>query len=212
MHINQNHQRFIIPPNQELNGRTYQIEGDYSSASYFFALAAVLPGKIRVMNLRKDSRQGDVTFLKILKEMGCKINAGLDFIEVTGQTLKGITIDMKNMPDLVPTLAILGAFAEGETQILNVEHLRYKESNRIKALVTELRKMGARVTEHEDGIVISKDQVKNAEINTYNDHRITMSFAIAGLKTGKLTIKNPQNVSKSFPNFFQIIQTLFDRN
>lgn len=205
---NQDYERFVIPPNQQLNGRSYQIEGDYSSASYFFALAAILPGKIRVKNLNRNSQQGDAEFLKILEKMGCQIQFGLDYVEVVGKDLEGISIDMKNVPDLVPTMAVLGAFAEGKTQIQNVEHLRYKESDRLSSLATELKKIGALVEEERDGLTISKGEVKSAEIETYDDHRITMSFAIAGLKTGKLKIRDPQNVAKSFPDFFQLIQRI----
>ncbi|MHA1144375.1 MAG: 3-phosphoshikimate 1-carboxyvinyltransferase, partial [Candidatus Helarchaeota archaeon] len=207
---NQEYDKFIIPPTQEIQGKTLQVEGDYSSASYFLALAAVLPSKIRITNLKKNSKQGDARIVEILEKMGSKIKWGLNHVEVIGHSLKAITIDMKDIPDLVPTIAVLGAFAEGETQITNVGHLRFKESDRLNAIATELKKMGAHVTELEDGLKIARGTIKETEIETYDDHRITMSFAIAALKTGKIRIKNPKSVAKSFPEFFQVIQQIAD--
>ncbi len=210
--INEEYKKFFIPANQQFISKEYTIEGDFSSASYFFGIAAVLRGKIKINNLNYNSSQGDKIFLDILKKMGCRIKYGQSWIEVEGDDLNGISIDMKDYPDLVPTLAVIGAFAEGKTHIQNVEHLKYKETDRLKALATELKKIGAQVEELPTGLIIKKGKFKTAEINTYNDHRIAMSFTIASLKTGKVVIKDTECVSKSFPSFFQIIKNVIKNN
>lgn len=209
--INEEYKKFIIPENQEYVSKEYNIEGDFSSASYFFGMAAVLGGKIKINNLNYNSSQGDKRFLDILEKMGCHIKYGANWIEVEGNDLNGISVDMKDYPDLVPTLAVVSAFAKGQTYIQNVEHLRYKETDRIKALANELKRIGADVKELPDGLIISKGKIKSTKINTYDDHRIAMSFTIAALKTGKLLIKDVECVSKSFPNFYEIIKDIIGR-
>ncbi|MFX0141000.1 MAG: 3-phosphoshikimate 1-carboxyvinyltransferase [Candidatus Hodarchaeota archaeon] len=210
--FNENYKKFIIPANQLYYSKDYVIEGDFSSASYFFGIAAVLGGRIKINNLNHNSSQGDKIFLDILKKMGCKIKYGKNWIEVEGDDLNGITIDMKNYPDLVPTLAVVGAFAKGKTHIQNIEHLKYKETDRLKALANELKKIGAKIEELPTGLLIEKGKTKTAEINTYDDHRIAMSFTIAALKTGKVIIKDTECVSKSFSNFFNIIENIIGSN
>ncbi|NVM01084.1 MAG: 3-phosphoshikimate 1-carboxyvinyltransferase [Candidatus Helarchaeota archaeon] len=207
---NENYKKFTIPANQQYIPKEFIIEGDFSSASYFLGIAAVLGGKIRINNLNFSSSQGDKIFLDILKKMGCKIKYGKNWIEVEGTDLHGITIDMKDYPDLVPTLAVVGAYAKGETYIQNVEHLKYKETDRIKALATELKKIGSQIEELPTGLIIKKGKTRAAEINTYDDHRIAMSFAIAALKTGKIVIKDIECVSKSFPNFFNLVENIIE--
>ena len=137
--------------------------------------------------------------------MGCQIITQEDGIKVIGKDLKGITVDMNNMPDVVPTLAVVAAFAKGETVINNVGHLRIKECDRLHALSTELKKMGIEVKEKKDGLIIKGNQPKGVEIETYNDHRIAMSFAIAGLKVPGIIIRNPDCVKKSFPGFWETV-------
>lgn len=193
---------------------SYIIEGDYSSASYFFAAAAITGGKITVQNLNPQSKQGDARFLDVLKKMGCKIikDAHLDYFGavVGSPELSGITVDMNDIPDIVPTLAVTALFAKGKTKIQNVAHLRFKESDRIRALATELRKLGAEVTEFDDGLeIVPNEKYIGAEIETYNDHRIAMSFAVAGLKIPNLRIKNPNCVKKSFPEFWEEFEKLY---
>ncbi|MHA1381203.1 MAG: 3-phosphoshikimate 1-carboxyvinyltransferase [Candidatus Helarchaeota archaeon] len=202
------YKKFIVPANQQYRPKKLKIEGDFSSASYFLGMAAVLGGKIKIYNLNSKSSQGDKEFLNILQKMGYKINSRTDWIELIGNELNGISIDMKNYLDLVPPLAVLGAFAKGKTKIFNVEHLRYKETDRIKTLATELKKIGANIKELPDGLVIEKGTIKEAQINTYNDHRIAMSFSIAALKTGKILIKDIECVSKSYPNFFKVLEKI----
>ncbi len=183
---------------------TFIIEGDYSSASYFFAAAAVTGGKVTVQNLNHPSKQGDARFLDVLQKMGCTVIKDVSAIAVVGSPkLSGITIDMNEIPDMVSTLAVIALFAKGKTKIVNVAHLRFKESDRLYALATEMRKLGAEVTEFDDGLeIVPKGKYIGVEIETYNDHRIAMSFAIAGLKIPGIKIFNPVCVKKSFPNFW----------
>lgn len=183
-------------------GREFQIEADASSATYFLAAAAISGGKIHIKNLPAESFQGDMQFVNVLSEMGCKVTKKDDGVMLEGVKLKGIDVDMNSLPDCVPTLAVVAAFAQGPTTITNVNHLKYKETDRLKALVNELTKIGAKVERFEDGFTIYPQPLRGATIETYNDHRIAMSFAVAGLKVNGIAIKNPSCVTKSFPNFW----------
>lgn len=193
---------FRVRAGQRYKCRKYRIEGDYSSASYFFAAAAITRGKIRVGNLNPESVQGDRRFLDILKGMGCEIEVGDMWVEVRGNELRGVDVDMNEMPDLVPTLSIIALFAEGGTEIRNVGNLRIKETDRLRALATELRKVGADVRQSADSISIKPGKIKGAVIDTYNDHRMAMCFSILGLRVPGVRIRNPGCVDKSFPGFF----------
>jgi len=185
------------------------IEGDASNASYFFSAAALNQGRIRVENFPSTSVQGDVRFLDILEKMGCEVIRGNGWVEVYGRELKGIEIDMNEMPDLVPTLAVTSAFAWGKTVMKNIGHLRLKESDRIRALAEELTKMGIRVKEGETYLKVEGGRAHGAEIETYNDHRIAMSFAIAGLVVPGIKIKGEKCVDKSFPDFWKSFGRLY---
>jgi 3-phosphoshikimate 1-carboxyvinyltransferase len=187
----------------------YRIEGDASHASYFLAAAAITQGKVRVENLYPTSIQGDVGFLGILEDMGCRVVRGDRWAEVQGKELHGVEIDMNTMPDLVPTLAITAAFAQGKTLIKNIGHLRHKESDRISALANELFKMGIRVEAGKDWLKVEGGKAHGAEIDTYNDHRIAMSFAIAGLIVPGVKIKEERCVDKSFPGFWKTFKRLY---
>ena len=187
---------------QKYIGQKFQIEGDASAATYFLAAAAIAEGRVRITNLSPDSLQGDLKFLSVLAEMGCKVLKHTNGIEINGARLRGVDVDMNEIPDCVPTLAIVAAFADGPTIITNVGQLRYKESDRLAALSKELSKIGARVELIDDGLAIHPQPLHGAEIETYNDHRIAMSFAIAGLRVEGIVIKNPNCVSKSFPKFW----------
>jgi 3-phosphoshikimate 1-carboxyvinyltransferase len=193
---------FTVSNTDRYIGHTFEIEGDASSATYFWAAAAITGGRVVITNLSTESLQGDLKFLKTLSDMGCHVRHDEHSIEVQGGTLYGIEVDMNDLPDCVPTLAVLAAFAGSPTTILNVGHLRYKETNRLTALATELTKIGARVEVFEDGLTIHPQQLHGAIIETYNDHRIAMSFAVAGLRIPGIEIMNPMCVSKSFPNFW----------
>lgn len=200
---NKNYHSFLVKRGY-YQGRHYTIEGDLSTASYFWAAAAILKGEITVYPIRPDSKQADIGFIKILERMGCKSEIKEDGITVKGGTLQGISVDMNTMPDVVPTLAVVASFAKGITEITNVPHLRHKECDRLHALATELGKMGIKVVEKEDGLIIKGEKKPHgAVIETYNDHRIAMSFAIAGLKVPGVKIVNPACVKKSFPGFWE---------
>lgn len=200
---------FFIRAGQRYLAREYLIESDASNASYFWAAAAVTQGKIRVDNLSLNSVQGDIKFVHILEKMGCRVKATEKGVEVQGAPLKGIEVDMNSMPDVVPTLAVIAAFAQGETLIRNVRHLRFKESDRLRAVAQELVKMGIEVAEGEDWLKIKGGRPRGAEIETYQDHRLAMSFAIAGLAVPGIRIKDEDCVGKSFPNFWETFQQLY---
>lgn len=187
--------------------QTYQVEGDASSASYFFAAAAITGGTVTVSNVPKVSLQGDTALVKMLEQMGCAVSYK-NGITVTGpEQLRGIEVDMGDCPDVAMTLAVVAARASGRTVIKNIPHLRIKECDRINAVATELSKMGAQVEEREDSLVIEGLQpdrpMHGAEIETYNDHRIAMCFGVAGLVVPGVTIKNEGCVVKSFPDFWE---------
>jgi 3-phosphoshikimate 1-carboxyvinyltransferase len=185
-------------------GTEYTVEGDASSASYFLAAAAITGGTVRIINLAPSSHQGDTAFIRILESMGCTTNLRGNTINLTGGPLTGVDVDMNALPDCVPTLAIVALFAKGPTTIRNISHLRYKETDRIKAIATELSKTGANVEVADDAIVIHPPaQPSPAEIETYEDHRIAMSFAVAGLRLPGMRILNPLCVAKSFPHFWE---------
>ena len=200
---------FFVPRGQRYFPRKYPIEGDASNASYFFAAAAITAGKVRVENFRPASVQGDSGFLRILEKMGCEVNCGESFAAIRGNDLKGIELDMNTMPDLVPTLAVTAAFARGKTVIHNIGHLRLKESDRIRSLASELAKMGVRVEEGEDWLSVEGGGVWAAEIETHNDHRLAMSFAVAGLAVPGIRIKGERCVEKSFPEFWETLGKLY---
>jgi 3-phosphoshikimate 1-carboxyvinyltransferase len=191
-------------------GREYHVEGDASSASYFFLAAALLKKPIRVSGINRQSKQGDIRLLNILEELGCKVKSQDDWVEVAGGNLVegNLTFDLNDMPDMVPTLAVLSAFRKGQTVISNVAHLRIKESNRLAALVTELNRIGIEAQETPDGLVIQGGIPRPAKIETYNDHRMAMSFAVAGLVIGGIEISDKKCVDKSFPDFWKELKKI----
>ena len=200
---------FFVRAGQRYLPREYRIEGDASHASYFFSAAAVTRGRVRVENFRPGSIQGDAGFLDILKNMGCEVIRGDSWAEVRGKELQGIEIDMNAMPDLVPTLAVTAVFARGKTVIQNIGHLRHKESDRIRTLADELVKMGIQVEEGEDWLKVEGGKAHGAEIETHDDHRLAMSFAIAGLAVYGMKIKGERCVDKSFPEYWKTFQRLY---
>jgi 3-phosphoshikimate 1-carboxyvinyltransferase len=199
---------FQIPGGQEYQNRDYDIDADASSASYFWAAAALTCGRLTVANVNMETSQGDVDFVSVLAHMGCRIGSTQVGLTLEGGPLTGIQVDMSAMPDMVPTLAVVAAFAQGETVITGVSHLRHKESDRLAAVAAELTKMGVQVRETEDGLRITGGEPHGAEIETYEDHRIAMSFAVAGLKAPGVIIKDPDCVNKSFPEFWEYIEQL----
>ncbi len=205
---NNSYSSFLIKAGNGYKAREYSIESDMSSAAYFFAAAAITGGKVRIENLNPGTMQGDIKFVDILEKMGCAVLKGENFIEVEGGALTGINVNMNEMPDAVQTLAVTALFAGGETRISGVSNLRIKETDRIKALAVELSRLGAEARELDDGLVVIPGKLQAAEIETYDDHRMAMSFALAGLKIEGIKIKNPACVKKSFPDFFKKLESL----
>ncbi len=195
--------QFQIKAGQRYQARHYTVEPDASNASYFFAAAAVTGGRVRVKHLTKQSCQGDILWLNVLEQMGCQIQDSDDYTEVTGpKQLQGIDIDMNDISDLVQTLGAIAPFASSPITIRNVEHIRYKETDRIKAVVTELRRLGVKVEEFPDKLKIEPGPITPAAIETYHDHRMAMAFAVTGLKVPGIVIKDPGCTAKTFPDYF----------
>jgi 3-phosphoshikimate 1-carboxyvinyltransferase len=197
---------FRIEPGQRYTGRACHIEPDASNASYFFAAAAVTGGRMRVDGLGASSTQGDLHFVDVLKAMGASVTIAENYTEVIGPsvgTLQGVDLDLNAISDTAQTLAAIAPFADGPTTIRGVHHARLKETDRVAALATELRRMGQAVEEHHDGLTITPRPVTPAAIETYDDHRMAMSFAIAGLAAPGITIRDPGCVAKTFPDFFE---------
>jgi len=202
--------RCQITGGQAYRSRTYSVEPDASTASYFWAAAAVTGGRIRVEGLGRDSLQGDVRFADVLRRMGCAIEWTESYTEVRGPSrLHGVDVDMNDISDTVMTLAAIAPFADSPTTIRNVANIRVKETDRIHAVATELRRLGVTVDERPDGLTIRPAaRLLPARIETYEDHRIAMSFAVTGLRSPGITILNPSCVAKTVPDFFTRFRTL----
>jgi len=199
--------RYHIVP-QEYTATDYDIEPDASAASYFFALAAVTGGEVTVDGLSRWSLQGDVHFADALEQMGCDVRFDAASITVRGKPLKGIEIDMNAISDTAQTLAAVAPFASSPTRIYNVKHMRFKETDRIHAIVTELRRVGIQVDETEDGMTIHPGIPQPGTIETYNDHRMAMSFALLGMRAPGIMIADPGCTAKTYPHFFDDLQRL----
>ncbi len=186
----------------------FAVEPDASAASYFFAAAAITGGAVTVAGLSRSCLQGDIRFVDLLEQMGCRAEECESGITVHGRPLRGIEVDMNDISDTAMTLAAVACFADGPTTIRNVAHIRHKETDRIAALAIELQKLGARVDEFPDGLHIIPAQLHAADIETYNDHRMAMSLALVGLKIPGIAIKNPGCVAKTYPAFWDDLETL----
>ena len=204
------YREFMIPATSTYRGTVYDIEPDASAASYFFALAAITQGEITVSGLGKNAIQGDIAFVECLEAMGCEVEYAESSITVIGKPLKGIDVDMNAISDTVPTLGVVALFANGTTNIRNVEHVRHKETDRITDLARELIKLGADVDERTDGLSITPVKMNAAEIETYNDHRMAMSFAVAGTMIDGVTIHDPACCEKTYPKFFDDLVELLE--
>ena len=210
--IDQNqHDTFQITP-QQYASTDFLIEPDASAASYFWAAAAIAGGAVTVRGLRRDALQGDVAFCDCLQRMGCRVENNQNGITVLSGTLRGIEVDMNNISDTVQTLAAVALFADGPTTITGVAHIRHKETDRITDLARELRKFGADVEENPDGLRITPQKLRPAEIETYNDHRMAMSLALVGLKIPKVVIQNPDCTQKTYPAFFDDLNSVCNIN
>jgi 3-phosphoshikimate 1-carboxyvinyltransferase len=205
--------RFTVRP-ARYRARAYEVEGDATAAGYFWAAAALLGGRVRVENVGLASSQGDKRFAEVLAEMGCRVVWGARSCEVWGPedgVLKGGSFDLNDMPDQAQTLAVVALFADNPVRILHVPNLRIKETDRLAALGNELRRLGARVEEGPDSLVVHPLERKPAgpiEIETYGDHRMAMALALAGLRLEGVVIKNPACVAKTFPDYFRVLEAL----
>jgi 3-phosphoshikimate 1-carboxyvinyltransferase len=203
---------FFVAPTQKFGRAEYVIEPDASAASYFAACAAITGGCVTVLDLPESSLQGDVRFVDLLRQMGCRVERCSAGWTIHGAPLSGITVDMNDISDTVMTLAAVACFATGPTSIRNVAHIRQKETDRLAALATELRRVGADVEELADGLSITPRPLHGAEIEAYNDHRMAMSMALIGLRVPGIVIKNPACVAKTYPTFFEDLERLRKKN
>lgn len=207
---------FKIKAGGRYQARSYDIEPDASSASYFFAAAAIAGGTVTVQGLHEHSLQGDAQFPKVLQQMGCQVQYAPDSITVTGpdreagEMLEGIDVDLNGMSDTVPTLAAVAPFANGPVHIRNVANIRIKETDRLSAVVTELGKLGVQTEEFPDAMTIfPAHEWTPAHIHTYDDHRMAMAFSLIGLREPGVTILDPGCVSKTFPTYFEVLSKLY---
>ena len=200
----------VSPSNYQLPITSYPIESDASAASYFFAAPAICGGTVKVENISRKSVQGDVAFVDVLKQMGCVVEENDNCILVTGHSLlHGVDVDMRDIPDTAQTLAAIAPFADSPTRIRGIASARVKETDRVHATCTELARLGVQVEEHEDGMTIHPAfNLQPANIQTYNDHRMAMAFSLIGLRFDGVTIENPSCVSKTFPNYFEVLEEL----
>lgn len=207
-----------VPGKCSFGVEEYQIEPDVSGASYFYAMAPLLKTNVIVKNVHRKSLQGDIKFVELLGQMGCSLAETEEGLWVKGSNLEcypGLTVSMKDFSDQTMTMAAIAPFATGKTIIQNVGHIRFQESDRISAIVTELNRMGIECREmpEEDGICIEPveaEQIKEVAIQTYEDHRMAMAFTLIGLKTGKISILNPDCCRKTFENYFEVIDSLYE--
>jgi len=200
---------FRVRAGQRYRAQRYAVEPDASSAHYFWAAAALSGGRVRTPGLSRRALQGDVQFAALLERMGATVTWRADGIEVRGSgRLDGVTVDLNGFSDTAPTLAALAPFASGPVRIDNVAHLRLQESDRLAAVATELGRLGARVEERPDGLSIWPSALHGAAVETYDDHRIAMAFALVGLRVPGVTIKDPGCVAKTFPDYFARLEQL----
>ncbi len=204
-----------VPYTEKFGLEEYTVEPDVSGACYFYAMAPLLKTNVIVLGVHKNSLQGDIKFLEVLEQMGCKAEETEEGICIRGSELshyEGVTISMKDFSDQTMTMAAIAPFANSPTLIQNVGHIRFQESDRISAIVTELNRMGiiCREVPEEEGIYIEPGTIRDAEIETYDDHRMAMAFSLIGVKTGKVTILNPGCCKKTFENYFEVLETIYN--
>jgi len=202
--VNKNYKEFLVKGGQEYKARRYRIEGDYSSAAYFFAAGAIGSKPVTVSNLKNNSVQGDRHLLNVLSQMGCSVEFQKEQVRISRRDeLSGVTVDMGDYPDIVPTVAIVAAYAGGKTQITNIGHLRFKESDRLSDTASELGKMGIKTDVTENTMVVYGGKPGGTEIEAHSDHRLAMSFTLAALFADSDSIINgAEAVTKSYPRFF----------
>jgi 3-phosphoshikimate 1-carboxyvinyltransferase len=203
------YREFRVRAGQHFRAQPYAIEPDASSAHYFWAAAALTGGTVRVDGIGDDSIQGDVRFAQVLAAMGAEVTRASDAITVSGRAgMRGIDADLNSCSDTAPTLAAIAPFASDPVHIRNVAHLRWQESDRLRAVATELTRLGATVRELDDGLEIEPSTLHGGTVETYDDHRIAMAFALIGLKVPQIRIENPGCVAKTFPDYFERLEAL----
>jgi 3-phosphoshikimate 1-carboxyvinyltransferase len=195
-------------------GSDFAVEPDASSASYPSAIAAIAGSRVTIAGLNRNSLQRDVEFFDVLSHMGCEVRQQPDGISISreiARPLRGVTVDMSQISDCVPTLAVVALFADSPTTISGVGFIRAKESDRIGDLALELRKLGAQIDEHADGFTVTPVALHGASLATHDDHRLAMAFAIAKLRIGGIEVRNPEVVSKSWPDYFKVFESFFKK-
>ena len=202
--------KVLIRAGQRYQAQHYVVEPDASNASYFFAAAALTGGRVRIPHLSPDSLQGDAHFVDVLEQMGCVVKRTPEYIEVKGpDRLDGIDVNLNAMSDTAQTLAAIAPFARQPVTIRDIEHVRNKETDRIKAVVNELQKLGVRVDEFPDGMRIYPSAIRPAAVDTYDDHRMAMAFSVIGLVVPGIRINDPGCTRKTFPDFFSRFERLY---
>jgi len=208
--VNENYETFRIKGGQTYKAvDSFMVEGDASSASYFLAAAAIKGGSVKVTGIGKKSVQGDVAFADVLEKMGAKVEWGDDFVSVTKGELNAVDMDFNHIPDAAMTIATTALFAKGTTTLRNIYNWRVKETDRLFAMATELRKVGAEVEDGEDYLKITPPkQLKHAAIDTYDDHRMAMCFSLLALDPVSVTINEPECTAKTFPTYFDVLESI----
>lgn len=208
---NKDYRVFTVPHGQTYSASDYTVEGDYSSGAFILAAAALTESDVTVKNLFEESKQADKKIVEIIRDMGADVESGKDYVKVKSDgRLSGINMDLSDSPDLVPVCSVLGALAEGETVIENVEHARLKECDRIHAMAVELSRMGADISERRDGLEVRGGRLSGAAVvDSWGDHRIVMSMAVAGLKAlGETVIKDAEASAVTFPDFVELMKKM----
>ena len=207
---NENYERFRVKSGQRYHAvERFMVEGDASSASYFLAAAAIKGGRVKVTGIGKKSVQGDIAFADVLEKMGAKVEWGDGYVAVERGELHAVDMDFNHIPDAAMTIATTALFAEGTTVLRNIYNWRVKETDRLSAMATELRKVGATVEEGEDYLSVTPPrQLKHAAIDTYDDHRMAMCFSLLALDPVSVTINEPECTAKTFPTYFEVLESI----
>jgi len=208
--VNHNYETFTIKGGQTYTAvDSFMVEGDASSASYFLAAAAIKGGSVKVTGIGKNSIQGDIQFVDVLEKMGAKVEWGEGYVTVTKDKLHSIDMDFNHIPDAAMTIATTALFTKGTTTLRNIYNWRVKETDRLFAMATELRKVGAEVVEGDDYLQITPPAVlKHATIDTYDDHRVAMCFSLLALDKASVTINEPECTAKTFPTYFEVLKSI----
>jgi 3-phosphoshikimate 1-carboxyvinyltransferase len=202
---------YIVAPGQRYEAQDYQVEPDASAASYFFAAAAICSGHVLVEGLGSDSLQGDLGLVQVLEQMGCRLQQEANATEIWGPPqgqLKGVDVDMSQLSDAAQTLAVVAPFASSPTRITGIGFIRRKETDRIGAVVRELSRLGIDAEEHDDGFIVHPGTPNPGTVETYDDHRMAMAFALLGLRHDGIKIADPECTSKTFPNYWEVLEQL----